>query len=159
MKRPARVAARGFTLIELMTVVALLGIVAAMAAPGFRSLIGTINAKATAFDLINDLSYARSEAIKQNAAVTISPIGGNWSSGWQVVATGVTIRQRDALGPSIRVTGDAAPVTFRPNGRLATDTATGNQLWSVDSSVSGVTARCVVVTLTGAARAKVGGCS
>ena len=76
---------RGFTLIEAMVVVALLAIVGAIAAPSFRSFIATMNSKSAAFDLINDLSLARSEAIKLNANVQVVPIGSDWAKGWRVM--------------------------------------------------------------------------
>ena len=154
----SRRTARGFTLVELMTVVAILGIVAAVSAPSFRSFIATINIKSVAFDLINDMSFARSEAVKQNAVVTIAPIGADWSTGWQVTTAAGTLRQRDALATAISIGGNAAPVSFRPNGRLGDDRITANQLWSVNSTIAGVQPRCVILTLTGSARSKVGAC-
>ncbi|MEO7854350.1 MAG: GspH/FimT family protein [Rubrivivax sp.] len=137
---------------------AVLGVVAAVAAPSFRGFIATMNTKAVAFDLINDMSFARSEAVKRNAVVTIAPIGANWATGWQVNAGANTLRQRDALAATISIGGNAAPLSFRPNGRLADDQMTANQLWSVSSSIAGVRPRCVILTLTGTARSKVGAC-
>ena len=151
--------AGGFTLIETMVVVAMLGIVAAIVAPSFTGFIGTMNAKTAAFDLINDLTMARSEAIKRNANATVTPVGGNWSNGWQVTAGGVQLRERGALASSLSVTGaPTAGITFRPNGRLADEATDANVKWTVTSSISGVTDRCVIVTPTGSARSKTGGC-
>jgi type IV fimbrial biogenesis protein FimT len=157
----ARRRAGGFTLIETVVVVALLAIVAAVAAPSLRSFIGTMNSKSVAFDLINDLTVARAEAIKRNATTTLAPVGGDWTKGWQVLdANGGVLRERAALSSSLSVTGaTVATVTFRPNGRLSDDTADGNLSWSVSSSISGVTARCVVISPTGSARSKTGSCS
>jgi type IV fimbrial biogenesis protein FimT len=151
----------GFTLIEAVVVVALLAIVATIAAPSFRSFIGTMNSKSAAFDLINDLTVARSEAIKRNANIAVTPTGGDWAKGWQVLdANGNALRERPALTSSLSVGGDAgAGVVFAPNGRLSNDTTTANQKWSISSSISGVTARCVVISPTGSARSKTGGCS
>jgi len=153
--------AAGFTLIEAVVVVGLLAIVASIAAPSFRSFIGTMNSKSVAFDLINDLTVARSEAIKRNATTSVTPVAGDWAKGWQVLdANNVVLRERAALSSSLSV--GSAPTTgvqFRPNGRLSDDTDPGNLAWSVSSSISGVTARCVVISPTGAARAKTGSCS
>lgn len=150
----------GFTLIEVVVVVALLAIVATIAAPSFRSFIGTMNSKSAAFDLISDLTVARSEAIKRNANITVTPIGGDWAKGWEVAAGGVKLRERAALTSSLTVGGDAgAGVVFAPNGRLANDITTANQKWSISSSISGVTARCVIISPTGSARSKTGNCS
>ncbi len=159
--RCARRHASGFTLIEAVVVVGMLAIVAAIAAPSFRSFVGTMNSKSTAFDLINDLTVARSEAIKRNANASVVPVGGNWSQGWQVRdANGTVLRERAALTSSLSVSGAAtAGVVFRPNGRLSDDTADGNLAWSISSSISGVTARCVVISPTGSARSKTGTCS
>lgn len=152
--------ARGFTLIELMVTVSIIAVVSAIAAPSFRSLIGTINSKSAAFDLIGDLTAARSEAIKRNQNTTVAPLAGDWANGWEVLrADGEALRERAALTSSLTVGGaPAAGVTFRPNGRLADDTVDTNLTWSISSSISGVTARCVVITTTGSARSKTGGC-
>jgi type IV fimbrial biogenesis protein FimT len=159
--RVGRRGTAGFTLIEAVVVVALLAIVAAVAAPSFRSFIGTMNSKSVAFDLINDLTVARSEAIKRNATTSMAPVGGDWAKGWQVLdANGGVLRERAALTSSLSVSGAAvAGVVFRPNGRLSDDVADDNLAWSISSSISGVTARCVVISPTGSARSKTGTCS
>lgn len=149
----------GFTLIEALVAAALLVIVGSLAAPGFRSFIVTMNSKSAAFDLINDLSLARSEAIKRNSATLVAPVGGDWAKGWQVSEGGVTLRDRPALATSLSISGaPSAGVTFRSNGRLADDVADTNLAWSINSAISGVAARCVVVTPTGSARSKLGTC-
>ncbi len=150
----------GFTLIEAVVVVALLAIVAAIAAPNFRSFIGTMNSKSAAFDLISDLTVARSEAIKRNQITTLAPVAGDWAKGWQVLDAGNNVlRERAALTSSLSVSGAAiAGVAFRPNGRMADDTVVTNLKWSISSTISGVTPRCVVITTTGSARSKAGGC-
>jgi type IV fimbrial biogenesis protein FimT len=141
-----------------MTVVAILAIVGGIAAPSFRSMIDTMNTKSTAFDLMSDLTAARSEAIKRNATASIAPIGGDWSKGWQVTSNGDTVRQRSAPGASISVSAPSGGVSFGPSGRLTGLANTDNLTWTVSSTTSGATPRCVVITPTGAARAKSGGC-
>lgn len=152
--------ARGFTLVELMVIVSILAIVSAVAVPNFRSLIGTMNAKSAAFDLIGDITTARSEAIKRNENTTLVPVvSGDWAKGWAVRAGGETLLERSALTSSLTVSGAAADgVTFRPNGRLSDDITEANLAWSISSSISGVTARCVIITTTGSARSKSGTC-
>lgn len=152
-------AARGFTLIEAMTVVAMVAIVAAIAGPSFRSFLGTMNAKSAAFDLIADLATARSEAIKLNQTTTLAPVSGDWTKGWRVTAgNGAVLRERAAPAYALSISAAVAGVTFAPNGRLAADTADQLVKWNVASGIAGVTPRCVVITPTGAARSKTGSC-
>lgn len=156
--RPVASRQPGFTLVEALVVVALLAIVAGLAAPAFRSLIATMNTKATAFDVISDLTQARSEAIKRNGNTTVTPVAGDWAKGWTVAAGATLLRQRGASGSGISIAAPGAGVTFGPSGRIGADTADSNLTWTVSSTIAGVASRCVIVTPTGAARSKTGRC-
>jgi type IV fimbrial biogenesis protein FimT len=61
----------GFTMIELMIVVALIAIVLALAAPSFTNTLAKNRAQGVASELGTDLQYARSEAVQRNAPVRI----------------------------------------------------------------------------------------
>lgn len=83
----------GFTLIELMVVVAIVAILASLAAPSFRTLLVRRTVLAAADTLVSDITLARSEALKRSAAVTIcrstngstcNTTVGSWSVGWIV---------------------------------------------------------------------------
>lgn len=63
MKNRSLRPAQGFTLIEMLVVVALLGIFLAIAAPSFAGLIRSNKVQAAADELVTVLQYARSEAI------------------------------------------------------------------------------------------------
>ncbi len=125
MQARAPTAQRGFTLIELMTVVSIMAVMALVAAPGMQSLIAGARARAATNDLISDLVLARSEAIKRNRDVELSPAGG-WSAGWMVrtVATAELIGQRNPLGNDVRITRSPASVTYDAAGRLSGVTST-----------------------------------
>lgn len=151
----------GLTMIEAMVVLAILGILLAVATPGMRSFIGTMNSKSVAFDLVADLALARAEAIKRNRSVVVGAIGGDWSNGWTIRVTGDAnaLRARDALGSALTVSnGSITSVTFRANGRLSDDTIDTNLKWTIKSSIADVTTRCVVITPTGSARSAHGAC-
>lgn len=152
---------RGFTLVELMIVVALLGVLAALAAPSFREVIVSQRVKSTSFDLIAGLSYARSEAIKRNDSVTITPVGGDWTSGWQITALNVTtsatevLRQQDALA-NVAIDGPAS-IVYGRSGRVTS--GTGDIEIDDDQSLASVLPRCIVLTAAGVPRSKQGACS
>jgi len=56
---------RGVTFIELMTVVAVIGIVAALAVPTFMGYMPTLRAKSAARDVVSQLRLARSRAVAE----------------------------------------------------------------------------------------------
>lgn len=57
----------GFTLIELMVVIAIIGVMTAMAGPSFSSWIPKMKLKADTREKVNYLRQARSRAIAENA--------------------------------------------------------------------------------------------
>ena len=62
---------KGFTLIELVVTLTVAGILMAIAAPSMFSFLASNRLTAQTNDLIADLSFARSEAIKRNGTVVI----------------------------------------------------------------------------------------
>ncbi len=81
---------KGFTLIELMVTISVVAILATIAIPSFQNFIRQTRVTTQATDFITVLNYARSEAIKQNRAVTVCKstdlatcaVGGSWAQGW-----------------------------------------------------------------------------
>lgn len=62
---------RGFTLVELLVVIALVAIILALAAPSFTSTLARKRLEGVASELATDLHYARSEAMQRNASVGV----------------------------------------------------------------------------------------
>lgn len=139
---------RGVTLIELMVVVAMIAIVSAIAAPAFGSLIATMRLKTMAGEIQSAMTFARSEAMKRNAVVTVTPATTGWQGGWQTTVEGVTapIQTRDAFtsGADGMTTTYIRTVTFRPNGRCTSP----DSIIALTSSKTSTT-RCVKLSLTG----------
>jgi len=89
-RRSGKLFVQGFTLVEAMMVVTILGILAALAVPSFKSTIDSSRRTAYANQLFEDLAFARSEAIKRGVRVTVCPSTdgsscrgtSGWEQGW-----------------------------------------------------------------------------
>jgi type IV fimbrial biogenesis protein FimT len=62
---------RGFTLIELMVGLVVLAVLMGIAAPAMTSFVANQRLSGQSNDLMSDLTFARSEAIRRGAAVTV----------------------------------------------------------------------------------------
>lgn len=82
---------KGFTLLEVLVVMTIAGILAALAAPAFTKLLERGRLRGAAEQVFNDLQLARTEAIKRNADmwVTFSSASPttNWCYGLRVAST------------------------------------------------------------------------
>ncbi len=63
---------RGFTLVELMGVVAVAAIIAALAIPAFTGMIEMQRLRGIQAQLVTDMQFARSEAISRNTVVRVA---------------------------------------------------------------------------------------
>lgn len=149
----------GFTLIELMVVVAVLAILITVAAPGFRELVAGQRIKNASFDVFSSMVQARSEAITRNTTVTVTPAAGGWADGWTVTfvaanGTVTVVRRQDAY-PNITITSLATSVGFNGMGRL-----TGAASFSLTATgASAANYRCITLDLSGRPVSKTGACS
>ncbi len=148
----------GFSLIELMATVAVLGIVAAIAIPSLQPVIQNNRAAAITNDLSSALHLARSEAIKRARNVVVCrrgadnacANGADWSVGWLVQTTrpdGTTqvLQVWDAPGGNPQLAGTTNGVTFTPQGAVA---ATANFALQFENC-SGQGRRTLTVALSG----------
>jgi len=78
--KQTRKSARGFTLVELLIALAILGLLLGVGAPQFSSFIQARSVQAEAKRLTSILRLARSEARARGATVTLHRQGSNWTS-------------------------------------------------------------------------------
>jgi len=71
MSNHIRKGERGITLIEILLVIALIGILTATAVPQFQAISQNLNLRAVARELYGHFQQAKMEAIKRNAIVAI----------------------------------------------------------------------------------------
>lgn len=138
---------QGFSMAELLVVVAVVAILASLAAPSFRSLIADQRIKAAAGELHATLTLARSEAMKRSVNVTVAPKSSSWVNGWQIADPSnidVLLEDHPAVN-GVSITGGPASVVYQSVGRISAGSAVNFTL----SSTSTSTQRCVSIELSG----------
>lgn len=75
----------GFTLIELIITLAVLGIILAFAVPAFNGVIENNRVTTRANTLLGAMNYARSEAVRRGEVVSLQREAGGFESGWCVI--------------------------------------------------------------------------
>lgn len=138
---------QGFTLTEILIVLVVIGILASLGAPAFNDLIKSQKIKSMATDINASLALARSEAVKRNRSVTMTPItAGAWQDGWRIADpdnAGNYIEVHDAF-KGLTASGPDSLI-YRSSGRIQ-----GNVAPEFDISAAGTSAhRCVSVDLSG----------
>ncbi|NHF67384.1 GspH/FimT family pseudopilin [Xanthomonas hortorum] len=130
--------AKGYTAVELLIVMAIVGIVAAVGLPSFRTLIEWQRAQTRVHLLTAHLAMARSLAVTHRIPVSVCPSGdgdscrpdGDWSRGWilfrdpvrseqPLEAASILRVEHYAASDNISITGTIGRslVRFLPNGR------------------------------------------
>ena len=97
----------GFTAVELLIVIALLGILMALAMPSFTSTFQRYRTSAAATNIANALQFARAEAIRTRTSITVAqtgtPVGctllpGAGAADWHC---GVDVQNPNATPPAL----------------------------------------------------------
>jgi type IV fimbrial biogenesis protein FimT len=145
----------GFTMIEMLVVLVILAVLAAIAAPNMGIMVRTQRVKTASFDIFSGLVLARSEALKRNTTVTVTPVSGNWANGWTATdSNGNTVRKQSGF-TTVSITGPAT-VTFTGSGRLSGGSSPQFSLTAPD--VATENQRCVKVDLSGRPVSSQGAC-
>ena len=123
----------GFTLVELMVTMAVIGILALVAVPGMQAMINHSRLSGASGELTAALQLARSEAIRRNARVTVcagtagvcngSTTWANWTVCGSDNAAGSNDVIRNQSAPdSVQLTGSVDRIVFRPSGQITAQT-------------------------------------
>lgn len=152
---------RGFTLVELMIAVAVIGILAIVAVPSMTALINNSRTTGQTEELVGALQLARAEAIRRNARVTICPGTGTTCSGstswdsWTMFGRDNTSADTDVIrgttvATGMTVTSSVDRFVYKPSGMID-----GQQKLEVAKSGD---KRCITVLISGVVSVAKGGC-
>jgi prepilin-type N-terminal cleavage/methylation domain-containing protein len=140
-------AAKGFTLIEAMVVVALVAILAALAGPSFTTQIANQRVTSAAQELQNLFLFARAEAVYKRTENKIIPTNQKWEA-----KLGTLVLREVVLPEAVSVAaGSADGVVFDSSGGATP--ATGSAPYKVTITAPKATrAQCLSVTGAGLVR-------
>jgi len=109
----------GFTAAEIVVVLAIVGILAAIAVPSMSKMLTTQAVRSAAYDLYADLTFARSEAIARGTNITfVGASSDDFKKGWSVKAGTTVLRTQDARTSAIVFKGSQNSYTFDKTGRV-----------------------------------------
>jgi len=147
-----------------MVTVAVIGILAAIAAPSMSGMIDNSRVTGQTEEMVSALQLARAEAIRRNARVTVCGGTGGVCSGsttwanWTVFGLDNTLATptndviRDtAVSGSMVITGPAAGIVYKPSGLIDTQQ-------KVEVGISG-NKRCLLVLVSGVVTVTKGACA
>src|SRR5688572_16419466 len=106
--------ARGFTLMEILIVIFIIGLLASFGYPAMTKFLATQAVRNASYDLFADLIYARSEAISRGTTVTVQGSSGvDWKLGWNIRenAGGTTLREQPSRDSQIQFSASQNAVT------------------------------------------------
>jgi type IV fimbrial biogenesis protein FimT len=176
--RTCRPADRGFTLFELLIVMGIMAIFAAIAIPSYRFVTSSNRVAAEVNGLLGDLQFARAEAIKEGQSVAVcvatanytqcdtsGTAPANWQNGWIVfgdtnsngqVDTGEVIYRVQAQftgSDSLSANETISAITFNREGFASANgggLGAGDGLMTLHSSpVAQQTTRCLSLSTIG----------
>ena len=118
---------KGFTLVELLIVIAIVAILAVVAVPNFRETMQRNRMVANTNEFISAIQFARAEAIRRGGQINLTPANGSdWPSGLVVyfdaddddtLDSGEELRVWQKLPTGSELTATAKSTTIAFDGR------------------------------------------
>lgn len=145
-------------MLEVMIVVAILGILVSVALPSFRYITSTTKLKSASTELYLGMIRARNEAVKRNRQAALVQNAGGWGNGWRVIVdetkngnfndAGDIVVMRTSAPQTVTITekNNLTEVAFLTSGRIKGATQPALQVVSQETASM---KRCVRIDLTG----------
>lgn len=166
---------RGFSLIEMLVVVAIASTLASVGIPMLRDLVRSVQLASTASTFVSHMHLARTEAIRRSSRVVLCKSadgstctsGGGWEQGWIVFRDANANARREPgesivqygppVAPGLRILGNATVgnyISFQETGetRLAGGGFQAGTLLFCQASSMKTQARQIVISSVGRAR-------
>ena len=139
-------AGAGFTLIEMLVVMAIAGILLAVGVPSFQDFVREQRVRSIASDMVGDFALARSEAVRYSGRVIMARAGfagctvtgTTWREGWCVFTdnnanntmdAGELLKVQQGIGGQVRICSAVADfantIVFGPRGQVVRTAAIG----------------------------------
>lgn len=112
------VCSRGFTFIELLTTVSVIGVLLGIGLPNLTDHVHNSRVKTAAQSMLESLEVTRSRAIFSNKRTTIQKLT-NWENGWEIFVDGNNNGLRDAGETTLQIQSKLQGVRVIPNRPVA----------------------------------------
>jgi type IV fimbrial biogenesis protein FimT len=145
--RRQQVVTRGFTLIELVIVIAIAALVTMLGAPAMGNLLARVESRSVQTRIATALRHARTAALMHGTRVLVCPSrdgrhcrsGDDWQHGWIVASDSDRDGQPDAGKPALAV------VAAMPSGvRIITSAGRGHIVFHPNGNAAGSNARFTI---------------
>lgn len=137
----------GYTLLEMLVVLSIIGILATVAIPSFSTTIKQDRIIATANELMSVYKMARSEAVKRASIIELKNVRGKW----QVILDSAVLNEFENDKTGVVLTG-LVKLTINPTGETQ---RTDIQISDNDGDTSD---RCLRIYVSGQSKLDEGSC-
>ena len=152
----------GFTLMEMIVVLMIIGMLAAFGFPAMSKFLTTQAVRSASYDLFSDLIYARSEAIARGVSVEI--VGNsatNFKQGWNIRENGggTVIRTQAARDSAINFTSSVSSIRFDRTGRAESAVEVTFSIVPTETTTQDYMKRCIRLDPSGRPKSAEGACA